>query len=83
MQNDVYSEGLHFRVPWFQCPIIYDVRPKGRRIPSATAWTKDLQMVNTTVKMRTRPDVRYLPQIDSKLGKNCVEWILPTICNEV
>lgn len=25
-QRDVYGEGLHFRIPWFQYPIIYDIR---------------------------------------------------------
>merc|ERR1711962_1859256 len=31
VQDRVYSEGLHFRVPWFQYPIIYDIRAKPRR----------------------------------------------------
>ncbi|KAG8330220.1 Prohibitin-2, subunit of the prohibitin complex (Phb1p-Phb2p) [Homalodisca vitripennis] len=26
IQNDIYTEGLHFRIPWFQYPIIYDIR---------------------------------------------------------
>lgn len=26
VQNDIYTEGLHFRIPWFQYPIIYDIR---------------------------------------------------------
>lgn len=25
-QQVVYGEGLHFRVPWFQYPVIYDIR---------------------------------------------------------
>ena len=24
--RDIYTEGLHFRVPWFQYPVIYDIR---------------------------------------------------------
>ena len=36
IQNRVYAEGLHFRVPWFQYPIIYDIRTKPRRISSPT-----------------------------------------------
>lgn len=34
--DDVLGEGLHFRVPWFQYPIIYDVRTKPHRITSLT-----------------------------------------------
>lgn len=26
VQPEIYTEGLHFRVPWFQYPIIYDIR---------------------------------------------------------
>uniref|UniRef100_A0A3Q2CXV3 Prohibitin n=1 Tax=Cyprinodon variegatus TaxID=28743 RepID=A0A3Q2CXV3_CYPVA len=37
MQMDtILSEGLHFRIPWFQYPIIYDIRAKPRKISSLT-----------------------------------------------
>lgn len=26
VKNDTYPEGLHLRLPWFQYPIIYDIR---------------------------------------------------------
>lgn len=26
VQKEIFTEGLHFRVPWFQYPIIYDIR---------------------------------------------------------
>lgn len=26
IQDHVFAEGLHFRLPWFQYPIIYDIR---------------------------------------------------------
>ena len=25
---EIYKEGLHFRVPWFQYPIVYDIRAR-------------------------------------------------------
>lgn len=34
--DTIYSEGLHFRLPWFQYPIIYDIRAKPRLIKSPT-----------------------------------------------
>lgn len=44
IQKQVYPEGLHFRVPWFQYPIIFDIRSRPRKISSPTG-SKDLQMV--------------------------------------
>ena len=43
IQEDIFSEGLHFRLPWFQYPIIYDIRSRPRKITSPTG-SKDLQV---------------------------------------
>jgi prohibitin 2 len=32
----IYAEGTHFNIPWFETPIIYDVRAKPRNIASLT-----------------------------------------------
>jgi hypothetical protein len=32
----VQTEGMHFMVPWFEYPIVYDIRPKPRMIQSLT-----------------------------------------------
>ena len=32
----IYQEGTHFNIPWFEMPIIYDVRAKPRNIASLT-----------------------------------------------
>lgn len=32
----VYREGLHFRIPWFQYPIVYDIRARPNQISSLT-----------------------------------------------
>ena len=34
--NTVHSEGLHFRIPYFQYPILYDIRARPRLIKSPT-----------------------------------------------
>ncbi|KAI3375016.1 hypothetical protein L3Q82_021060, partial [Scortum barcoo] len=55
MQMDtVLAEGLHFRIPWFQYPIIYDIRARPRKISSLTG-SKDLQMVNIALRVLSRP----------------------------
>ena len=45
IQNYIMAEGLHFRIPWFQYPVIYDIRSKPRTMSSPTG-SKDLQMVS-------------------------------------
>jgi len=82
IQEEVYSEGLHFRIPWFQTPIIYDIRAKPRRITSPTG-SKDLQMVNIGLRVLARPVSATLPRMYQRLGLDFDERVLPSICNEV
>ena len=82
IQPDTYVEGLHFRVPWFQYPIIYDIRSRARKISSPTG-SKDLQMVNISLRVLSRPDAGHIPTIHQELGVDYDEKVLPSICNEV
>ncbi|KAJ3207882.1 Prohibitin-2, subunit of the prohibitin complex (Phb1p-Phb2p) [Dinochytrium kinnereticum] len=82
VKNTVYSEGTHFVIPWLETPIIYDVRAKPRNIASLTG-TKDLQMVNITLRVLSRPRVESLPHIFKTLGLDYDERVLPSIVNEV
>ncbi|XP_002163765.2 prohibitin-2 [Hydra vulgaris] len=82
IQNEVYAEGLHFRIPWLQYPIIYDVRSRPRKISSPTG-SKDLQMVNISLRVLARPMASSLPQLYQRLGLDFDERVLPSICNEV
>ena len=43
----VYHEGTHFMIPWFDRPIIYDVRARPHVVES-TSGSRDLQMVSFT-----------------------------------
>jgi len=80
--KDIYTEGLHFNLPWFQKPIIYDVRTKPNQISSPTG-SKDLQTVNVTLRVLSRPDASMLPKIYQNLGTDYNERVLPSIVNEV
>lgn len=82
IQNDIMSEGLHFRIPWFQYPIVYDIRSKPRKISSPTG-SKDLQMVNISLRVLSRPDALQIPSMHKELGTDYDEKVLPSICNEV
>jgi prohibitin 2 len=74
--------GTHFKIPWFETPLDYDVRAKPRNVASLTG-TKDLQMVNITCRVLSRPRIDALPQIYRTLGTDYDERVLPSIVNEV
>ena len=82
VQKEIYTEGLHFRIPWLQYPIIYDIRSRPRKISSPTG-SKDLQMVNITLRVLSRPDANSIPVVYRQLGLEYDEKVLPSICNEV
>jgi len=82
IQSQVYAEGTHFYIPGIQSPVILDVRTTPRRINSVTG-TKDLQTVNISLRVLSRPKVENLATIYKKLGRNFNEVILPSLGNEV
>ena len=43
--NEVMNEGWHFRIPWLQKPIIFDIRARPYKFVSPSG-SKDLQIVN-------------------------------------
>jgi prohibitin 2 len=68
-------------VPWFERPIIYDVRARPSLINS-TSGSKDLQMVNIGLRVLTRPSPDKLPEIYRSLGTDYAERVLPSIIQE-
>lgn len=77
----VYAEGTHICLPWFQIPVIFDTRARPRNFPSVSG-SKDLQMVNLTVRVLTRPDMSKLPKILSRLGTKWDDRVLPSVVEE-
>ena len=49
----VYAEGTHLMVPWFERPVIYDVRAKPHLVES-TSGSRDLQMVTANFQFSHR-----------------------------
>jgi len=82
VQDYTMAEGLHFRLPWLQYPIVYDIRARPRKISSPTG-SKDLQMVNISLRVLSRPNSENLPEVHKELGQDFDEKVLPSICNEV
>lgn len=73
---------MHVNIPWVQRPVIFDVRTRPHAINSVTG-TNDLQMVNLTLRVLSKPSKENLPTIYSRLGQDWDERVLPSIANEV
>ena len=81
VKDIVYEEGTHFMVPWFERPVIYDVRARPNVIQSQSG-SRDLQMVNIGLRVLTRPVPARLPEIYRTLGTDYAERVLPSIIQE-
>ncbi|KAF5832880.1 prohibitin [Dunaliella salina] len=80
--EDTSGEGTHFRIPWVQVPHIMDIRTRPKVISSVTG-TKDLQMVNMSLRILSKPDEDKLPLIWKGLGVDWEDRVLPSIGNEI
>ncbi|KAF3944535.1 hypothetical protein CMV_017177 [Castanea mollissima] len=81
VKDQVYAEGTHFMIPWFERPVIYDVRAKPHLVES-TSGSRDLQMVKIGLRVLTRPVPDQLPTVYRTLGENFNERVLPSIIHE-
>ncbi|KAH0721483.1 hypothetical protein KY284_006513 [Solanum tuberosum] len=81
VKNKVYPEGTHFMIPWFERPVIYDVRARPHLVES-TSGSRDLQMVKIGLRVLTRPVSDQLPTVYRSLGENYNERVLPSIIHE-
>lgn len=64
-----------------QTPHVFDIRTRPRSISSVTG-TKDLQMVNITLRLLHKPNTDSLPELYKKYGLDYDDRVLPSIANE-
>ncbi|KAK9942326.1 hypothetical protein M0R45_007997 [Rubus argutus] len=81
IKDKVYPEGTHLIIPWFERPVIYDVRARPHLVES-TSGSRDLQMVKIGLRVLTRPIPDQLPTVYRTLGENYNERVLPSIVHE-
>jgi len=81
VQDRIYEEGLHFKVPWFQWPLIYDIRQRPHTIRSLSG-SKDLQTVDLGIRTITHPNELSIPHIARNIGKDFDAKILPSLTKE-
>lgn len=78
VRDETFLEGTHIIIPWFERPIIYDIRAKPNLINSSSG-SKDLQMVSISLRVLTRPNPVKLPELYKTLGTDYAERVLPSI----
>jgi len=82
VKTNVFGEGMHLRIPLVEYPVIFDVRTRPRNVQSLTG-SKDLQMVNITLRVLSKPNPKALAFIYTRLGRDYDDRVLPSIVNEV
>uniref|UniRef100_A0A7S1VFE5 Prohibitin n=1 Tax=Grammatophora oceanica TaxID=210454 RepID=A0A7S1VFE5_9STRA len=81
MKSQVYGEGLNFNIPWFERPVVFDIRTRPVNLQTLTG-SKDLQMVTIAIRVLHKPDPGSLVWIYRFLGLNYDERVLPSLMNE-
>ncbi len=76
------QEGLNFVVPFFQRANIFDVRVRSQ-VVNTSSGSKDLQMVQISLRVLFRPNNEKLPTVYRFLGKDYDQRVLPSIVNEI
>lgn len=82
MKDNVYDEGLNFKIPWFERAYNYDIKTRPNSLQTLTG-SKDLQMVTIGVRVLHKPDPSKLVWIYQRLGKDYANTVLPSLMNEV
>jgi len=78
----VYGEGFKFKIPWLEREVIYNARAVSRKIRAYTG-SKDLQMIDITINVLSKPNVDQLPDMYRQLGVDYAERVLPSVATEV
>ena len=73
---------MNFIIPWFQRTIVYDVKTRPQLINTQSG-SKDLQMIQISLRVLFRPNPQRLTFIYRRLGTDYEERVLPSIVNEV
>jgi len=80
--DEVFGEGTHFRIPVVQEVIDFDVRTRPNSIATHTG-TKDMQMVNISMRVLSRPDPDKMNTIYQEVGTDYDGRVFPSIGPEV
>jgi prohibitin 2 len=82
VSDEVKGEGMHFKIPWFDRPTIFNVKYEPYLLRSMSG-SRDLQMVDMQLRVLVRPMPDQLAHIFKETGADYREKVLPSIVNEV
>ena len=81
LKTKIMSEGIHFKIPLLQEPVIFDIRLNPNVLETKTP-TKDLQNIEISVRILFKPDDTALYQLYLTQQKNYAEKVIPSITHE-
>ncbi|KAJ0051395.1 hypothetical protein Pint_02915 [Pistacia integerrima] len=73
--DQTIGEGTHFLIPWLQKPFIFDIRTRPHTFSSISG-TKDLQMVNLTLRVLSRPEANMKRMDAIQIGDYTVRKVM-------
>ena len=82
LSTQTYGAGTHIRLPLLEQVTVFDVRQQPISIQSSQG-SRDLQIVNTTVRVLFKANENDLPDLYRRIGQNYADVVLPSISNEV
>jgi prohibitin 1 len=82
LSDKIEREGFHFKNPWFDKALFYNIRDTGYDIET-TASSKDLQNVHVKLRFIYAPVEKALTNIHRELGQNYADIVFPSISKEV
>jgi len=78
----IYSEGVHFLIPFVQKPVVLDIRAAASSF-NLHIFSKDLEPIDIKFRVVHQPIVSNLPALWKAFGPNPGQTIIPPLCNEV
>jgi prohibitin 2 len=82
LRPEIYREGYHLKLPWFEKQIIYSVKTQSKDVKTVTG-SKDLQEVRVNLRVLYRVDQANLRECYRFLGMDYDDRVLPSLVNEV
>lgn len=76
------TEGMNFVLPWFQRAVVYDIKTRSQ-VVNTSSGSKDLQMVQISLRVLFKPNPVKLSAVYRKLGMDYDARLLPSIVNEI
>ncbi len=82
LDSEVVPAGWHLRRPWNRAPVLYDIRPQ-THAATLTVATRDLRVVELSVRVQAHPDPAKLPVLYRTFGLDAMHTLVPPLVHQV